>query len=236
MAVLVPSSRVMWSQSQRVIATRLPSVHVFDNIAPRNDWDDLERLANLTSPRVQQSGTGWGMFKPEDCASGAGASLVMAPFAYLNPDGSRFTDGTYGAYYAARNLQTAIRETVYHTENFARDARMAAITFQKQVLVAQISGSFHDLRKSVPNQKILSATSYAASQLFARKVREDEKSKGIVYPSVRSAGGECIAVFLPRLISDCRRAQYLDYAWDGKQVSDVFERSLVEALKPKVKL
>lgn len=236
MAVLVPPNRVTWSQSQRVIATRFPSVHVFDDIAPRDDWDDLERLANLTSPRVQQSGAGWGMFKPEDCATGEGASLVMAPFAYLNPDGSRFTDGTYGAYYAARNLQTAIRETVYHAENFARHARMAAITFEKQVLVARISGSFHDLRKSAPNQKILSATSYASSQPFARKVRADEKSKGIVYPSVRSPGGECIAVFLPRLISNCRRAQYLDYVWDGKQISNVFERSLVQALQPKIKL
>jgi len=92
---------------------------------------------------------------------------------------------------------------------------MKAITFEKQVLVARISGNFHDIPIAVPNQQILSATSYAASQPFARKLRTDKKSKEMVYPSVRSPGDEHIAVFLPRLISDCRRAQYLDYVWDG---------------------
>ncbi|MCA2999727.1 MAG: RES family NAD+ phosphorylase [Rhodocyclaceae bacterium] len=216
-----------------MIATRFPSKHLFEGVAKQDDWDNLERLANITSPRIQQSESGWGMFKPDECATGAGASLIMAPFAYLNPDGSRFTDGTYGAYYAGRDLKTAVDETVYHAEKFARDSRLPAITFEKQVLEARIAGTFHDLRQAVPDKKILSKESYAVSQPFARKLHEHEHSNGIVYPSVRSAGGECVAVFLPRLVTDCRRARYLAYVWDGKAITQVYEMSALHAFKPK---
>ena len=31
----------------------------------------------------------------------------MAAFTHLNPEGSRFSDGSYGVYYAAHTLATA---------------------------------------------------------------------------------------------------------------------------------
>jgi hypothetical protein len=64
-------------------------------------------------------------------------------------------------------------------------------------------------------------------------LRERGHSNGIVYPSVRSAGGECVAVFLPRLVTDCRRTRYLAYVWDGTAITQVYEMSAVQALKPK---
>jgi hypothetical protein len=229
---LTPVSRVSWTRSQRVIATRFPSIHVFAEVAGRDDWDPLDHLANLTSPRETRSSEGWGMFRPEDCAQGEGATLVMAPFAYPNPGGSRFTDGTFGAYYAGRDLNTAIDETVFHTEKFAREGRLGPVAFEKQAIEARIRGSFHDLRKQLPDKKILSPVSYVASQAFALKLRHQEKSHGIVYPSVRSAGGECIAVFLPRLIVDARRTLHLAYLWDGTRITSVQGRSLMKEIGP----
>jgi RES domain len=205
---------------------------LFADIAENADWDSLERLANLTSPRVQKNIEGWGMFRPEDCAQGEGATLVMAPFAYLHPGGTRFTDATFGAYYAGKDLDTAIDETVFHTEKFAREGRMEPIAFEKQVIEARIRGTFHDLRKELPDKKILSPDSYATSQPFALKLRQQEKSHGIVYSSVRSEGGECIAVFLPRLISECRRTLRLAYIWDGSRITSVQARSLMKEINP----
>lgn len=227
---MIAVSRLAWSHSQRVISTRFPSVHLFVDIAEQADWDQLERLANLTSARVKKNIEGWSMFPPEDCAQGKGATLVMAPFAYLRPGGTRFTDATFGAYYAGRDLDTAIDETVFHTEKFAREGRMEPLAFEKQVIEARIRGRFHDLRNSLPDKEILSPDSYTASQAFARKLRSQEKSHGIVYPSVRSKGGECVAVYLPRLVSDCRRTLNLAYLWDGTRITSVQSRSLVKEL------
>jgi len=229
---LIVKSRIEMSRSQRVISTRFPTTYLFADIAASDDWDNLEHLANLTSRRVTQNSEGWGMFRPEDCAQGEGATLAMAPFAYLSPGGSRFTDGTYGAYYAGRDVDTAIDETVFHTEKFAREGRMPAIAFEKQVIEARIRGAFHDLRKQLPDKRILAPDSYAASQAFALKLRHQEKSHGIIYPSVRHAGGECIAVFLPRLISHCRRTIHLAYLWDGTRITSVQERSLMKEINP----
>lgn len=229
---MIAVSRLAWSHSQRVISTRFPSIHLFADIAKNADWDQLERLANLTNPRVMKNIEGWGMFRPEDCAQGEGATLVMAPFAYLRPGGTRFTDATFGAYYAGKDLDTAIDETVFHTERFAREGRMGPIAFEKLAIEARIRGTFHDLRKELPDQKILAPDSYVASQAFALKLRQQEKSHGIVYPSVRSEGGECIAVYLPRLVSDCRRTLHLAYLWDGTRISSVQSRSLMKDLMP----
>ena len=172
------------------------------------------------------------MFRPEDCAQGEGATLIMASLAYLRPGGTRFTDETFGAYYAGKDLDTAINETVFHTGKFAREGRLGPIAFEKQVIEARIRGTFHDLRKVLPDKKILSPDSYAASQAFALKLRQQEKSHGIVYPSVRSAGGECVAVYLPRLVSNCRRTLHLAYLWDGTRITSVQSRSLMKELVP----
>ena len=40
----------------------------------------------------------------------------------MNRKGSRFSDGTFGVYFAAAELETAIAETVHHFEIFARDS------------------------------------------------------------------------------------------------------------------
>jgi hypothetical protein len=223
---LIAVSRLLWARSQRIIATRFPSIHLFEGVAEQDDWDALERLANLTRSRVVQSNHAWGLFPETDVARGEGANLIMASYTYLNPNGSRFTDATFGAYYAARDLETAIKETVYHTEKFALEGRLAPVAFEKQVLEACISGSFHDLRKTVSDKKILSPTSYSASQPFAAALKQ-QKSNGIAYPSVRHDSGECVAVFLPRLVSNCKRTIHLAYLWDGSRVTSVQKRTLL---------
>ncbi len=42
----------------------------------------------------------------------------MAAFTQLNPEGDRFTNGTYGVFYAGRAFETAIAETRDHRTRF----------------------------------------------------------------------------------------------------------------------
>ena len=46
----------------------------------------------------------------------------MAAFTHLNPEGSRFSDGSWGVFYAGNDLNTAIAETRHHRERFLRNA------------------------------------------------------------------------------------------------------------------
>ena len=51
-------------------------------------------------------------------ASAPGCGPIMAAFTHLNPNGSRFSDGSYGVFYCARGRHTAIEETRYHSTLF----------------------------------------------------------------------------------------------------------------------
>jgi hypothetical protein len=44
------------------------------------------------------------------------------------------------------------------------------------------------------------------------------RSEGIVYPSVRYYGGECVGLFYPDLASGPTQGRHLDYHWDGNRV------------------
>ena len=56
-----------------------------------------------------------------------------------------------------------------------------------------------------------------ASQALGARLRA-AGSDGIVYPSVRVAGGECVGLFYPDLAANPVQGRHLDYHWDGARV------------------
>ena len=81
-----------------------------------------------------------------DRVSGPNASVVMAPFTHLSPQGTRFTDGHFGAYYAAESIDTAIAETRFHRENFLRATSQPPIELEMRCYLADVACELHDLR------------------------------------------------------------------------------------------
>jgi hypothetical protein len=67
---------------------------------------------------------------------------------------------------------------------------------------------------------------WATPQKFAQPLH-DKGHWGLVYRSVRHAGGECIAAFKPRAVSIPTAGAALAYVWDGERVSKVYEKSEV---------
>ena len=119
----MPTCRVDWPQAWRIIASRYPPIRLFERLT--NDpavWETLLALEQLTNPRVRDEIGDISLVPPEELVSGPGAIWVMAAFTHVNPKGSRFSDGSYGVYYAAAALETAVAETVFHFEDLARDS------------------------------------------------------------------------------------------------------------------
>jgi len=207
----------------RIVASRMPTIFLFERIAPAEDWSELNELESLTNPRIRNEKGELKLVPAEDRVSGPNASIVMAPFTHLSKPGTRFTDGTFGAYYAAESLETAIAETRYHTENFLRDTKEAPTEVEKRCYVADVSCELHDVRtrrRDLP--EIYDPLSYAASQKLGRELRKSG-SNGIAFESVRRTGGECIAVFRPKLVQNVRQGVHLRYAWDGQSITKVYE-------------
>src|SRR5262249_4439726 len=161
------SCQIDWPQAWRVIASRYPPINLFERLtADTTVWDALIALEQLTNPRVRDEVGDIALVPPEERISGPGASYVMAAFTHINPNGSRFSAGGYGVYYAASTLETAIAETVFHFESFARDSVDPPRNEDLRVLVGVIAEEFEDIAGLPATERaaILDPNSYVASQ------------------------------------------------------------------------
>jgi hypothetical protein len=221
----IAARRVVWPQAWRVIASRFPPINLFERLStdPRV-WDVLIELEQTTNPRVRDEVGAIHLVPPERRVSGPNSSWVMAPFTHVNVLGSRFSDGSYGIYYAARQLETAIRETAHHFARFASAANDPPRRETMRVLVGSIEHSFDDVSRldQATKAAILDKDSYVHSRRFGAG-RRDNGSDGLIYPSVRHDGGQCVAVFWPDVVGIPVQERHLNYEWDGKKVLRYFD-------------
>lgn len=220
-----PPKRIRWTRAYRIVPSRFPPVGVFDRIADPADLDALYEIEALTNPRLREELGSLATVPKARRISGPGTTPVMAAFTHLNPEGSRFSDGSWGVFYAAHAVATAIEETVWHRERFLRATSEAPLDLQMRCYRSAVHGRLHDLRGGWKAEH--APDSYAASQALARGLRA-QGSNGLVYDSVRHAGGECVALFYPDLAAPCVQAQHLIYRWDGRRIAAVLEVTAVE--------
>ncbi len=218
-------ARVRWAPSYRLVPSRFPPVGLFDRVARPEDLEFVLAAESLTNDRLRDEAGELQLVPPGERISGPGTTPIMAAFTHLNPEGSRFSDGTYGVYYAARDMATAIAESAYHRGRFLARTREPAGEIDLRSYLADIRAELVDLRgygRRKPD--LLSPDSYAASQAFGRAQRE-RGAGGIVYDSVRRAGGQCVAVFRPKLIAPARQGPHVCLVWDATAVVGWYEKS-----------
>lgn len=213
-----------WQKSYRIVASRHPPVNVFEGILPARQMDLGWFIESLTNDRLRDESGEAPVMPDEDRVRGPGASLVMAAFTHTGFP-SRFSDGSYGIYYAGHTLETAVRETAYHRGKFLASTQEPACEVDMRAYVARPAQTFLDVR-GPRFDHVHHPDDYAPSQAFAKPLR-DEGHWGLVYRSVRHEGGECIAAFKPQAISIPVAAAALAYVWDGERISKVYEKSEV---------
>ena len=223
MDLIYPLMQIDWRPAFRIIPTRFPTINLFDRVASPEDFDALYALEALTNDRIRDEIGDIALVPPAERRYGPGSGPIMAAFTHLNPSGSRFSDGSYGVFYAAREKAAAIAETRYHQARFLAATNEAPIQLQMRVYHVDVAGQLHDLRTIDRENEIYQPDSYAASQATGRKLRA-AGSNGIRYHSVRLAGSECIAAFRTAVVSNCRHASQMLYQWDGEAISDVYEK------------
>src|ERR1700760_1183027 len=141
----VPTARVSWRPSYRLIPSRYPTVGLYDAIPDAADLDAVFAIEALANPRLRDEAGELQLVPPEERVTGPGATPVMAAFTHLNPEGSRFSDGTYGVYYAAHSLQTSVAEVSHHRAVFLRFTAEPAIDLDMRLITANVEADLHDL-------------------------------------------------------------------------------------------
>lgn len=217
--VIPPVSRVSWARTHRIVRSRFPPIDLFEDVADPADWEAIASAEAKTNPRVAESIGNLDLVPPERRVAGDGASWVMAPFVHASADRpSRFSDGSFGAYYAGDRYEVALFETLFHHARFmtATDQE-PGWTSDFRELVGSIDAELHDLRSEDEFRDCLDPNGYRASQELGRILRQGG-SDGIVYPSVRYPEGSCVAAFWPDVVSVPAQGSHLSYYWTGDTV------------------
>lgn len=217
--MLPPLSQVVWPQTHRLVMSHYPPVNLYDDVADPRDWEALAAAQAHTNPRIYEEIGDLSLVPPDRRLSGNGASWVMAAFTHVSPDRtSRFSAGVYGVYYAGDSLETALYEHSFHMGRFyARTAEAPGWISEVRQLIGSVNAELLDLR-GPGFEPLLDPDDYGPSQAFA-DARRSEAFDGIVYPSVRHPGGECIAAFWPNVVTPPVQGGHLRYYWDGLQVT-----------------
>jgi len=220
----IPVSETTWKPSYRLIASRYPTVSLYDDIADPADLDVVFAIEALTNPRIRNELGQLQLVPPEERLSGAGSTPIMAAFTHLNPEGSRFSDGSYGVYYAAQDLDTAVAEVSHHRALFLSRTAEPAIDIDLRLITAALDAKLHDLRKlRGAAASVYDAVDYGAGQSVGRALRE-AGSWGVLYHSVRHRGGLCAGLFRPRALKPAREAAHIALHWDGSRITHWYEK------------
>jgi len=223
-----------WNPCYRLIPSRFPPVSLFDRVARPEELDAVFAVQALTNPRLRQEVGDIQLVAPEDRVSGDGSTPVMAAFCHLNPGGSRFSDGSWGAYYAADSLDAAVAEVCHHRTRFLQATQEPAVELDLRCYVADVVQPLHDLR-SAAFGAVHDPDSYTASQALARRLRA-EGCWGLAYRSVRFEGGSCVALLRPKALAlPVRQGPHIALQWDGERIASWYRKSELRSLAPLAK-
>ena len=142
------------------------------------------------------------------------ASVINASFCHAHPLGARFSGPDRGAWYAAFDVATSQAEVGFHKSVQLAEIGRFEETVTYDDYLADFSASFHDIRRARNFRGCLDPDSYVESQALAEDLL-NAGSLGVVYPSVRHAGGSCVACFRPALVANVRRAKTYRFTWEG---------------------
>ncbi|MBL8599280.1 MAG: RES family NAD+ phosphorylase [Devosia sp.] len=146
------------------------------------------------------------------------AHFINASFAYARPQQpNRFNGPNRGAWYAALDVATCLAEVGFHLTGMLADAGDYTATVEYAEMLSSMAGDFLDLRE-VPGHAALGAdiaTAYPVGNALADQARATGLN-GIIYPSVRHAGGTCIAALRPAAVQSVRQGAVYRMIWRGE--------------------
>lgn len=229
----LPVTEVEWRGAVRIIRSIFPPIDLFEDIADPADWPLLIAAEQKTNPRLMETIGNLDLVPVDRRVSGPGATWLMAPFTHVSPDRpSRFSDGSFGVLYAGDRFEVALLETIHHHARFMlATAQPPGWTSQFREIVLEVDTTLHDVRALGPEAAtLLDPADYSSGQALGGWLR-DLGSAGIVYPSVRCAGGQCVGLFYPDCASHPVQGRHLDYHWNGERVDLYRDRSAGEVYR-----
>lgn len=216
-----PISREALPRTVRLVATARLRQAVLAALADTAaERDLLALLEGMTSARQTAAEGLLPGLPPEDLVARVPhAAFVNAAFAYAKPRVlNRFNGPARGAWYAALAVETALAEVRFHMTGHLSESGSFDATIDYAEMHAAFAGAFVDLR-GLPEPPMClhpePAIGYPAGNALAAEVMAAGHN-GIVYPSVRDAGGTCLVALWPHAVQSPTQGAVWRMRWSGR--------------------
>jgi RES domain-containing protein len=224
--------RIAQDRAIRLVATARLRDPVLRKLVSKNDLTALEEIEGATSGRLRVQEAGADRLDRRELVHGIPhAHVINAAFSYWLPRSlNRFNGPGRGAWYAALALDTCVAEVSFHLERELANISDFNATVDYAEMFASFIGDFVDLREASPTPAFLKPNpdkSYKSGNRFADQVRA-AGYYGIVYPSLRHAGGTCLVALVPHAVQSVRQGRVIRLTWAGRPgplVSEVTAKS-----------
>ncbi|MCP5088594.1 MAG: RES family NAD+ phosphorylase [Rhodobacteraceae bacterium] len=204
-------------------------------MAPLADDEDdlaiLQEIEGLTSARLAVSLPIPGGLDPAELlteAHGYGWTYVNAAFCYTRVTGNRFNGPERGAWYASYGetaVESAQTEVAWHLTRELEAAGVFENITSYRELIAGFTTRFHDLNGRAGEEALNPdpAMAYPVGQTLARDVLGSD-GNGLLYPSARYGGGQCLVALRPYLVQNVRQGETWIFEWAGEPVPTLSRR------------
>jgi RES domain-containing protein len=213
----LPVVREALPRTIRLVSTARLRPPVLERLVSAHQAAALAEIEGATSQRLLAERHGVeGIGRDEFLHGVPYANFVNAAFAYWKPHESNRFNATRGAWYAALDVATCIREVAYHMAEFlARSSELkGAVEYAE--MFASMAGEFVDLRQT-PRHPCLDpdpAVGYPIGNAIADAARA-QGLNGVIYPSVRRPEGTCIVALRPHAVQSVALGAIYRLEWSG---------------------
>ena len=196
----------------RLIPSRFPPVDVYDGVVANDRLEDLVKVETRTNPRLRsESRLTQTVGQPP---SPRLQNWNLAPFKYLNPEGSRFFGPARPALELAGDRQTALAVSVARRQRFMARTGEPPIGLDMRMLKTPVNGRFLDLRHVAPD----------ASHDDRRRIgdRIADGVDGVVYRPPERPSAMCVAVLRGETLGRSIQTVHYRFVWNGSRVDTLY--------------
>ena len=196
----------------RLIPSRFPPVEVYEGIVANDRVEDLVRVEIRTNPRLRSES------KLIGAAGGPPPPKLqnwnLAPFKYLNPEGSRFFGAARPALELAEDRQTALAVSVARRQRFLARTGEPPIGLDMRMLKTPVRGRFLDLRHVSPD----------AGHEERRRVGDSvpDAVDGVLYHPAERPSATCVAVLRGETLGRSIQDAHFRFFWNGARVATLY--------------
>lgn len=207
--------KVSWSgEGFRLIPSRFPPVSVYEDLVANDRVEALVEIENLTNPRLQSAQRLMGPSLGLPADSPRLQNWNHAPFAYSNPEGSRFFPPERPCLEVADSRQTALAVSVARRQTFLSRTSEPPIGLDMRMLKTPVSGTFFDLRGVSP--------SLSRDERWEIGASIPKDADGVLYRPAERPSATCVAILRADALGRSLQTVHYRYVWNGSRVTKLY--------------